>query len=831
MYKISVIKKHIAGTWHLDNEAALIDSILQDSRKLENATSTLFFAIRGERLDGHNYLQEMYDLGVRSFVVENNELIKDFEKVNYVLVKNSLDAMQNLVAFHRNNFKIPVVAITGSNGKTIVKEWCHQLLQNDFNICRSPKSYNSQLGVPLSVWGLNSSNTLALFEAGISQAGEMERLEKIIQPTIGIFTTVSSAHSENFINESHKIKEKLRLFTKSNVLIYNEDISTLNPIIKEVFGKAGQLSKVPDLLTWGESEDSIIRVLTKDVLANSSQLKIKYKEINYQINIPFSDYSSIQNAMHCVALMLYLNKDEAYINKGLQTLQRVAMRLEQKNGINDTVIINDSYNSDIDSLRIALEFLQQQKHHQNKTLILSDILQSGLSGMSLYSAVNDLLLKNKINKFIAIGENLKRHQFVFKAESFTNGMVFYDTTQDFINDIIDDEFEHETILLKGARKFEFEKISAALEEKVHATVLEIDLNAVLHNLKLFTSQLKQGTKVMVMVKAFSYGASAVEIAKMLEFNRVDYLGVAYADEGITLRKAGVTLPIMVLNPEERSFNAIIKFKLEPEIYSFKLLKEFTEAVERSSFQGKYPVHIDIDTGMNRLGFEASEIDDLVEQLQLNNRLEVKSIFSHLAASDEKDLDEFTEEQISLFDKLSQKITKNIKEKPLLHIANSSGISRFKNSHFDMVRLGIGLYGFNKELQDQIATVTKLKTAVSQIKQVKKGASIGYGRKGKAEKDIVIATIAIGYADGLNRLLSNGVGEVFLNNQRAPIIGNICMDMAMIDISHIPETKVGDSVEIFGEHISANEIAQKINTIPYEVLTSVSERVKRVFFMD
>lgn len=831
MYKISTIQEVVSGVWHINNDTGQIDTILQDSRKLENASTTLFFAIKGERLDGHDYLQEMYNLGVRNFVVQHNDLTQSFKDANYVIVKNSLDAMQKLVTFHRSQYSLPVVAITGSNGKTIVKEWCHQLLHKDYNICRSPKSYNSQLGVPLSVWALNKKNTLALFEAGISQPGEMEKLEKIIQPNIGIFTTISSAHSENFINEAHKIKEKLRLFINVDVLIYCADINPLNPIIKEVFGNTTQLSKFPNLLTWGESEDAVIKIVNKEISGNSSRLKISYNKEEFQIEIPFADYSSIQNAMHCVALMLHLNKDEAAINQGLLTLQRVAMRLEQKKGNNDTVIINDSYNSDIDSLRIALEFLQQQKHHQNKTLILSDILQSGMTGVDLYGDVNDLLLKNKINKFIAIGENLKRHQFVFKIENFKNGILFFDTTQDFLNHIYDDEFQHETILLKGARKFEFEKISAALEEKAHATVLEIDLNAVLNNLKVFTAQLQPGTKVMVMVKAFSYGASAVEIAKMLEFNRVDYLGVAYADEGVTLRKAGVSLPIMVLNPEERSFHSIIKFKLEPEIYSFELLSAFSEAVKNSLYQGKYPVHIDLDTGMKRLGFDPSEVDQLISVLEKNDNLEVKSIFSHLAGADEAALDEFTEEQITLFDTLSQKIAENIKDKPLRHLANSSGISRFKNAHFDMVRLGIGLYGFNEQLQNQIQTVTSLKTTISQIKPIKKGESIGYGRKGKADKDMVIATIAIGYADGLNRLLSNGVGEVFLNNQRAPIIGNICMDMAMIDISHIPETKVGDNVEIFGENISANEIAQKINTIPYEVLTSVSERVKRVFFMD
>ena len=832
MYSIKELESVIPGEWFINNASARIDTILQDSRKLEKAGSTIFFAVIGERLDGHKYIQNMYDQGVFNFVVQNDEAFKDLKNINYVVVKDSLDAIQKLTAYHRQQFDIPVVGITGSNGKTIVKEWCHQMLQDDFDICRSPKSYNSQLGVPLSVWGLTETNTLGLFEAGISEPGEMDRLQKIIDPSIGIFTTIGAAHGENFIHESHKIKEKLKLFLKSDVLIYNADSSILHQNIRGVFGNNSDLSKVPDLLPWGESEEALVRITEKSFINQQTRLEVSYKGKSYTFYIPFQDSSAIQNAMHCVVLMLYLGNKEAHINERLSHLQRVAMRLEQKQGINNSTIINDSYNSDIDSLKIALEFLQQQKHKQRKTLILSDILQSGMTGVDLYTAVNALLIKHEINRFIAIGDNIYRHQFVFQAENFSDGLFFYPDTSSFIQSIHDEDYGNETILLKGARKFQFETISAALEEKAHATVLEIDLNAVLHNFKVFGSKLNPGVKTMAMVKAFSYGVSAVEIAKLLEFHRVDYFGVAYADEGITLRKAGLTTPIMVLNPEERSFSGMIKNRLEPEIYSFELLEKFSAAVEKSAYEGRFPVHIDLDTGMKRLGFESNEVEALGEMLQHNEHVEIKSIFSHLAGSDEEELDGFTEGQIALFDKLSKQLSSLLPdEKPLRHIANSNGIIRFKQAHFDMVRLGIGLYGFNETIQKELATVTRLKTSISQIKAVKKGESIGYGRKGQATKNINIATIAIGYADGLNRLLSNGVGEVYIGDKRAPIIGNVCMDMAMVDITDVPEAKVGDVVEIFGDHISVNEIAEKISTIPYEVLTSISERVKRVFYVD
>lgn len=830
-YSIKELENIIPGTWKILNETAEVRNISQDSRKVKYPESTLFFAMHGGRLDGHNYISDLYDLGVRNFVVTRDKELAAYKDVNYVVVSDSLQAMHRLTAYHRGNFEFPIVGITGSNGKTIVKEWCHQMLQEDFVICRSPKSFNSQLGVPLSVWSLNTSHTLGIFEAGISEPDEMDKLQKIIRPTIGIFTTIGSAHSENFIHETHKIKEKLKLFLKADYLIYSADLSSLHQNIREVFGNKTEQPDAPELLSWGKNKEARYLILEEKKESNITRLHVQNGGESYWFTIPFSDMSSIQNAMHVVVLMLHLNYKAEQINGRLAKLQRVAMRLEQKEGINHSTIINDSYNSDIDSLRIALDFMQQQKYKQHKTVILSDILQSGMAGVDLYKAVNDLLLQSEVGRFIAIGPQLMSHQAVFKPDNYPGGVYFFKDSKQFIQQIQEEDFGQETILIKGARKFEFEHISAVLEEKAHATVLEIDLNALVHNLKVFQARLTPNTKVMAMVKAFAYGVSAIEVATLLEFHQVDYFAVAYTDEGVTLRKAGIKTPIMVLNPEERSFGSIIKYGLEPEIYSLDLLQKFSHAVEVSDYEGAFPIHIDVDTGMKRLGFELNEIEDLIEICKKDQYVHIQSVFSHLAGSDESELDDFTQEQIARFKQVGKQFDKALDYDTLKHLSNSSGIVRFPEAHFDMVRLGIGLYGYSGELQDELQTVTRLKTSVSQIKQVREGESIGYGRKGRATKDTKIATIAIGYADGLNRLLSNGLGEVFVHGQRAPIIGNICMDMAMVDIGNIPEVEVGDQVEIFGENISVAELATKLNTIPYEVLTAVSERVKRVFFVD
>lgn len=831
MYLISEIKdkiNSISSSVFKDEE---INTLLIDSRKLSKPENVLFFAIKGNRLDGHKYINELYKKGVKNFIVEDAIFIKKIPKANILLVKNAIDAIQKLAKLHREKFNIPIIGVTGSNGKTIIKEWIHQLLHSDFNITRSPKSYNSQVGVPLSVWKLNKENNLAIFEAGISEPNEMENLQKIIKPTIGIFTNIGSAHGQNFINNTHKVKEKLKLFINSKLIIYCKDHTEINQSIADFWKhKINDNTEKPMFFSWSKYVDADIRILKKIKKEDSTHLKCKYlnKELNFKI--PFTDSSSIENSFHCIALLLYLKYDEKTINKKIEMLKRIEMRLEQKKGLNNCIIINDSYNSDIDSLKIALDFLVQQEQTEKRTVILSDILQSGISGVDLYSSVINMLQNAKINSFIGIGKEIFLYKYLFKKQDSLQNINFYKTTDEFLKYEEENGFENEAILLKGARKYHFEKISAFLEEKAHATVFEVNLSSVIHNLQFFTSQLKPNTKVMAMVKAFAYGSGSYEIAKLLEFHRVDYLAVAYTDEGVALRKAGIKLPIMVLNPEKKSFNTMIRHKLEPEIYSLELLKNYISAMSKIDNKPNL-IHINLDTGMNRLGFSEEDIENLVNILAINETLKVASIFSHLAASDDKQFDEFTNEQIKKFEKYYDKIVKHIEYKPLKHIVNSSGILRFKKAHFDMVRLGLGLYGINSEIQKELEPVGTFKSKISQIRKLKKDETIGYGRIGIMPKDGKIAVIAVGYADGLSRRLSNGKGNVFLKGQLAPIIGNICMDMTMINISEIENVKIGDEVEIFGKNIKVSTIAKQTNSISYEILTSVSERVKRVFFVE
>lgn len=832
MYKITEIAKAIASKTYIADGKISINTLLTDSRKLENPSTSLFFAITGERLNGHNYIADLFQKGVRNFVIEDESFAEKFPEANFLMVKKSIDALQKTALFHKKKFNIPTVGITGSNGKTIVKEWCHQLLHDNYNVVRSPKSYNSQIGVPLSVWNIEKKHNLAIFEAGISEPSEMENLEKIIQPEIGIFTNIGAAHGASFISEEHKVKEKLKLFIHAKTLIYNADHRTINNIVVDMWGKS-KSDKVhfPDLFSWGKNPAAKIQIINEEQGLAQTTLTVSFESKNLFINIPFTDESSIENAMHCVTLMLYLKFNETKINERLNKLQRIAMRLEQKTGINNCLIINDSYNSDIDSLKIAIDFLSQQQQQTKRTLILSDILQSGISTGDLYTRVFKMIKDAGIHRFIGIGPILTQHKYLFNDGDQRVKYSFFTSTQEFLAKINDTDFAEEAILLKGARKFEFEKISTFLEEKAHSTVLEINLSAILHNLNFFTSKIKEGTKTMVMVKALSYGAGAFEIAKILEFNRVDYLGVAYTDEGVALRKAGIKTPILVLNPEERSFDSLIRYELEPEIYSFKLLEAFTNAVQFLNLPEPYPIHIDIDTGMRRLGFEKEEIQNLAAVLKENKWLKVVGVFSHLATSDEEKWDDFTKQQIELFDKLSTQLSNELNIKPIRHLSNTNGIARFPEANFDMVRLGLGLYGINEKYQDKIQVAGTLKSTISQIKNVPKGETIGYGRMGLATADMKIATIAIGYADGLNRLLSNGAGKVWLHGKFAPIVGNICMDMTMVDITQIPEAQEGDLVEVFGENISVNELATQLNTIPYEILTSISQRVKRVYFVE
>jgi Alr-MurF fusion protein len=797
-----------------------INQLLTDSRKLGNAEASLFFAIKGDNHDGHEFISDLLQSGVCNFIISDRTVWKDSYAANAVVVDDTLGAMQQLAEWHRSRFHIPVIGITGSNGKTVVKEWLYQLMREDRNIVRSPKSYNSQIGVPLSVWQMTDENTLGIFEAGISRPGEMEKLETIIHPSIGVFTNVGAAHDENFATREEKVREKLMLFQHCTALIFCRDYP-------EIFAATGTLPSAVVPFSWSRKVKADLQVARVTKHDSDTEIQGIYKNRFIEIVIPFTDEASIENAIHCWAVMLFMEYGNETIAPRMEMLSPVAMRLEMKEGINNCSIINDSYNSDIGSLTIALDFINQQKQFTRRTVILSDILQSGRSEEILYKEVASLLERKKVHRLIGIGEALQRQQHGFPMER-----KFYRTTEDFLRDFGSNVFSNEAVLIKGARAFSFERISKALQQKAHETVLEINLNAVVHNLNLFRSRLKPETKLMVMVKAFAYGSGSYEIANTLQFHRADYLAVAYADEGVELRKAGITLPIMVMNPEEQSFDAMVANQLEPEIYNFKILNQFTDALRRHSPEAaqRFPVHIELETGMRRLGFEEREINELIIRIKNNRYIKLASVFSHLVASDESKHDPFTVEQVKLFEKISVQVQSHFNYPVVKHILNSAGILRFPEAQMDMVRLGIGLHGVaaTANEQRQLQMVATLKTTISQIKQVKAGETIGYSRKGVAKQDMTIATVGIGYADGFNRHLGNGVGKMLVMGHFAPVVGSVCMDMTMIDITGIP-AREGTEVIVFGNEYSILEIAKQLDTIPYEVLTGISARVKRVYF--
>ncbi len=790
-----------------------IDNVSIDSRSLQNNSGTLFFALSGANNDAHQYIEDLILKGVQNFVV--NHIPNNLEgKATFLVVENTLKALQDFASFYRKSFHFPIIGITGSNGKTIVKEWLNFLLSPDYNIIRSPKSYNSQIGVPLSVISINEKHNLGIFEAGISTTNEMEKLEKIIQPTIGILTNIGSAHDEGFQNLEEKITEKLRLFENSEILIYQKNNlvdSLINPNL--------------ETFTWSFEDEKANVFITKKSISDKTQLHIKFGATFFDVIIPFQDKASVENAINCLMTLLHLGYLPEVIRQRIQLLYSVEMRLKVKNGNNNTAIIDDSYSSDYQSLKIALDFLEQQKQYKKKTIILSDIIQSGLPTDELYTKVSELVTSNKIDRIIGIGEEISTY-----SESFKN-IITYKNTQDFIADFKNLTFENETILIKGARIFQFEEITSLLEEKTHETVLEINLNAISHNLNFFKSKLKPETKLMVMVKAFGYGSGGFEIAKLLEYHKVDYLGVAFADEGISLKSAGITLPIMVLNPENTSFPAIIEHNLEPEIYSIKGLRAFLKIAEQRNLQ-HFPVHIKLDTGMHRLGFQENDLDELIATLKNTPSIKVKSILSHLATSDDLKHHEFAKSQIALFEKLSSRIVSELSIQPIRHILNTSGISNYPEAQYDMVRLGIGLYGVSNDPSETkyLENVGTLKSIISQIRTIQAGESVGYGRRFMADKETKIATIPIGYADGIPRSWGNETGYIMIKNQKANIVGSVCMDMLMVNVTDI-DCLEGDAVIIFGENPNVTYIAEKLGTIPYEILTGISHRVKRVFYRE
>lgn len=805
-----------------------IEKLLFDSRKLIVPGASVFIPLITDRRNAHKYINEVYDAGVRCFVTSESINIDNVPNSWIIEVKDTLRAAQQIAAWHRAKFQIPVIGITGSNGKTILKEWLYQLLEKDLHVTRSPKSFNSQIGVPISVCLLNKDSQIAIFEAGISQPGEMEYLEKMIKPTIGIFTNIGEAHSEGFLNLRHKINEKLILFKNASVLIYNKDYPELHDCVLQFTNQLKNAQQEIKGITWSKKSvaDLVITSLQKNT--HHTQIHAKYLGETVSIEIPFTDNASIENAIHCWLLLLHMQIQHDVIAERMQKLTTVAMRLEMIKGIHHCTIINDSYNSDVSSLGIALDFLAQQQQHDKKTVILSDILQSGREH-ELYEEVAELLIQKNIQRFIGIGESLSRNKEIFLKNKNIESS-FYKSTDDFLHAANISSFQQECILIKGARKFTFEKIAKRLQERTHQTQLEIDLYALSHNYKQYQTLLKKGTKIMAMVKAFSYGSGSFEVANKLQFEGVDYLAVAYTDEGIHLRKNGINLPILVMNPDENSYDQIIEWKLEPEIYNIRTLEKFIETSIQLDVHS-YPIHIKLDTGMHRLGFEQNDLDNFCMLLQKHNEVKVVSVFTHLAGSEDVLLDNFTNTQASIFDKMCNKIKDALGFSFIKHVCNSSAIIRHPHLHYDMVRLGLGLYGVDSThiISDKLKTVSKFKTGIAQIKNIKAGDTIGYNRKGLAEKDMVIGTVCVGYADGLPRSLSNGKGFMILHGNKVPIIGNVCMDMCMLDITLCTEAKEGDKVEIFGDEMTIEELAKYANTIPYEILTSVSQRVKRVYY--
>lgn len=813
MYTLDQIAE-ITNTKFVGNNNYKIKHFLNDSRSLHSAEDTLFIALKTSRNNGHNFIPTLIESGLKSFLIDGREFDSSPYKgsdVSFVISEDPIKTIQDLASYHRQQFSIPVIGITGSNGKTVVKEWLYQLLKNKYSICRSPKSYNSQIGVPLSILNLNETHTLGIFEAGISEPGEMENLASIIRPTLGVLTSLGSAHDKGFESREQKLAEKLKLLSGS-------DLSVISGVEKNKISDEYLRNKS---LFVSEYEDADLKIyFEKNILS------LKGKGTSYEFKIPFSDIASVHNIATCVGVLLQLGQNEKEMAEKIGHLQPVALRLEIKNGIQNSLIINDYYNSDLDSLKIALNYLQQQNRKLKRIVIVSDIEQSGIIASGLYRQLADLFTQYKIDLIVGIGKEISNHKPLFKANS-----LFYEDTQKFIDQftLINFQFSDAGILLKGARSFGFENISRLLQLKSHDTVFEINLNKLTDNVNYFRSLVSPGVQIMGMVKAMGYGSGSPEVARVLQHMGVNYLAVAYADEGVELRNSHISLPVMVMNPEEGAFEDIINYQLEPEIYHFKVLRSFVQRLDALGITEPYPVHLKIDTGMHRLGFEEQELDELIAELKKSPQLKIKSVFSHLVGSDNSNLDEFTNEQIRIFEKVYQRIEKELGYTVIKHICNSGGITRFKNAHYNMVRLGIGMYGIgvNQQEQSRLENVGTLKTRISQIKIVNKGDTVGYNRNGKVGKETRIATIPIGYADGFSRLLGNGKHGVYLKGKFCKTVGNICMDMCMIDVSE-STCEEGDEVIIFENAQQINDLATAMSSISYEVLTNVSGRVKRIY---
>lgn len=816
----------LLGARRIGTADAKIGWLLTDSRSLCFPEETLFFALKSARNDGHRYIGDLYRRGVRNFVV--SEVPERAETdANYLKVPSPLAALQRLAERHRDEFDCPVVGITGSNGKTMVKEWLCQLLSPQLNVTRSPKSYNSQIGVPLSVWLLNEQTQVALFEAGISESGEMEALRDIIQPTIGVLTSLGAAHQENFRSMEEKCMEKLQLFHSAKVIAYNSDDDVVSRCIRRSGYKGEKIG-------WSCENISAPLYIESRFGATSPKgfttIQYIYKGTRGKYQLPFFDEASLQCSFACAAVALYMGVSPEQLAERMARLEPVAMRLEVKEGQHGCTLINDSYNSDINSLDIALDFMSRRVNDQRRrTLILSDIYQSGMKPADLYGEVSNLCVKRGVHKLIGIGPDIASQG----GEFATGEKYFFATTDEFLHSDAFRQLHDEVVLVKGARAFGFDRITERLEQKVHETILEVNLNALVSNLNYYRSFMKPDTKLVCMVKADAYGAGSVEVAKTLQDHRVDYLAVAVADEGVTLRRNGITQNIMIMNPEMTAFKTMFDYDLEPEVYSFRLMDALIQAAEKQGITG-WPVHIKLDTGMHRLGFDPEkDIDEVIRRLQQQNAIIPRSVFSHFVGSDSADFDRFSAEQFRKFDEASSKLQAAFNHKLLRHICNSAGIIHFPERHLDMCRLGLGLYGYDPMgagTDAPLIPVSTLKTTILQLRHVPKDETVGYSRRGVLTRDSVIAAIPIGYADGLSRHLGRGACYCLVNGQKAPYVGNICMDVAMIDVTGIPCSE-GDSVELFGEQLPATVLSDVLGTIPYEVLTAVSGRVKKVYFQD
>lgn len=820
-YDINEICSAVKGSWICKAKSYPLKSLSLDSRKIIHPANTIFWAIKTNQRDASKFISPLYKKGVRNFVTQSKVKANQFPGANIILVADTIDALQMLAAYHRKKHnRTHVIGITGSNGKTVVKDWLHLLLSRNFEVMKSPKSFNSQIGVALSILQIRPQHQFAIIEAGISRPGEMEKLEKMIRPDSGIFTNIGVAHDEGFKNEEQKINEKLTLFKRSTSLVYPGEQQQITKALKN------KVFKNIKIFNWAKEPGNLLKIKSIRRSGSHSNISVQVHAHTFSFSIPFTDKGSIQNAINCFAELIATGTFKKDMLPSFRFLYPVSMRLEMKPGQHGCIIINDSYSNDLQSLSIALGFLKQQLKSQH-TVILSDILESGLKDPELYNAVASLLREFGVDQLIGIGKNISASKALFSEISKKE---FFPDTASFLSHLPQATFNNEAILVKGARKFLFEKISSALEAQVHQTVLSMNLSNLAHNINVYKSLLKPGVKIMAMVKAFAYGSGSNEIASLLQFTGVDHLAVAYVDEGVALRQSGITLPIMVMNSEADSFEQMIKNKLEPEIFSFKILSEFSSFLSRHHILA-YPIHVKLDTGMHRLGFEEKDINELTGILKRNKNIRVRSVFSHLSSADDDSAQKFTLSQFNTFKKLVSKIKDSLKYQFDTHISNTSAISRHPQFNLEMVRLGIGMYGIdsNTKIKSRLRVVNQLKTTISQIKELKAGETVGYGRTSVLKKDSIIATVGIGYADGYSRILGNGKGKMLINGQLVSTVGNICMDMTMLDVTKLKSVKEGDEVTVFGNDPSIEKVAEWAETIPYEILSGISQRVKRVYF--